>query len=299
MNSALRNNLFFEGVSDEDFKKLEALTQVKSFPKDSVLINEGMPGENLYLLIEGHARIVRMSKYGEEMILAIRNANDFFGEMALLDQAPRSARVITNDAVSVGVISKSAFNEIITHQPQVAINILRIVSARLRQTNDQLSEAMDAMEKIHATQIMRYQSLLEFSKVIAKEKDSIALFNALPALVQTQIDSDQSALFVEDGAEIVSYVRQGAQFERKAFPSLQKFIQLKKPLVIENLSDEKEWAALDGFVSAQSVLLAPIQYGSQKGLLAIFLNHPFRWTYEDQAFVATVTSYVSMMSKHA
>ncbi len=296
MNEALRKNLFFEGLTDEEYSKLESYIQIKTYPAETILIDEGMPGENLYLLIEGHVRIVKNTHYGQEMILSLRQTGDFFGEMALLDQAPRSARVITNDRVTVGVIPKKAFTEIISHQPRVAINILKIVSARLRQANDHLTEAMDNMEKIHASQILRYQSLLEFSKVLAKEKDEVALFNALPALVMTLIPSDQCALFLQEGETIYTYIRKSTTFEKILYPNLKKFIHMKKPLAIEDLNAEPAWSKLEGF-PAQSVLLIPVSVFNKSGLLIVFANHSNRWSYEDQTFLATLSSYVSMMSK--
>src|SRR4030067_15438 len=128
----------------------------RRFPKDAVIFKEGERGEHMYVLLSGEVRIVKNIR-GAEVVLAIMEKGDFFGEMALLENAPRSASAIANKEAEVIVIDKDNFEPMFSKNPTIAIKMLIKFSSRLRETNnkiealllrDDASRVVDAILKL-------------------------------------------------------------------------------------------------------------------------------------------------------
>ncbi|MDP2840607.1 MAG: cyclic nucleotide-binding domain-containing protein, partial [Syntrophales bacterium] len=86
----------FRSLRAEDSRRIAALLQKQTLRKGDFLFREKEEGHSLYMITAGKIKIIRQSRDGDEMILAVLSAGDFCGEMALLDGLPRSA-----DAVAV------------------------------------------------------------------------------------------------------------------------------------------------------------------------------------------------------
>jgi len=99
----------------------------------------------MYLILQGELR-VRMNVMGKETILATLGVGDFFGDISLFDQGPRSADVVANSDSILLKISSSAFEELSKKAPELATpflrNIGRTLSARIRADNKRLSDAV-------------------------------------------------------------------------------------------------------------------------------------------------------------
>jgi CRP-like cAMP-binding protein len=112
------------------------------FVKDSVIFNEGEPGDRCYIITTG---AVRISKYipniGEEA-LAVLKPGDYFGGMALIDNFPRSANAITNH-VDVFAINKTELDRVLISDRELGYKLLwtftQTLSKRLRETNEKLA----------------------------------------------------------------------------------------------------------------------------------------------------------------
>ncbi|MBI5181804.1 MAG: Crp/Fnr family transcriptional regulator [Nitrospirae bacterium] len=107
------------------------------FPKDTIIFREGDPGDHMYILLTGEVRIVKNIR-GAEVVLAIMEKGDFFGEMALLENASRSATAIVNKDAEVIVIDKDNFQPMFSKNPEIAIKMLIKFSGRLRETNNKI-----------------------------------------------------------------------------------------------------------------------------------------------------------------
>lgn len=107
------------------------------FPKDTIIFREGESGDHMYILITGEVRIVKNIR-GAEVVLAIMEKGDFFGEMALLENASRSATAIVNKDAEVIVIDKDNFQPMFSKNPEIAIKMLIKFSGRLRETNNKI-----------------------------------------------------------------------------------------------------------------------------------------------------------------
>ncbi|HEY3121579.1 MAG TPA: cyclic nucleotide-binding domain-containing protein [Vicinamibacteria bacterium] len=111
------------------------------YKKGHVLFREGDEGDDMYVIQSGRVAIKKKVK-DAEATLAILEKGDFFGEMAILDRAPRSATAEVSEDGDLIVISSETFGDMIKANPEIAIRMLRKQSIRLRETNKQLEEAV-------------------------------------------------------------------------------------------------------------------------------------------------------------
>lgn len=297
----LRSNKLFEGISDSHFERLKSFIKVKTFAKEMPLIEEGVHGETLYLLISGKVKVTKISDNGKELILAERSGGDFFGEMSLLEEAPRSARISATEECEVGLISKKDFTQMMLEEPQVALNILKTISARLRQTNDQIIESFLEREKNNQKQIERFQALFEFSKAIAADSEERTLFKLSPVIIKDQVTCSDAQLFLYDrSAEEVSAIDdRGTVMKYSAHESVfSNLVQIKKTLQIHDVTTLEHYRNAEPvsfWRNTISLLVAPvIDDRTVKGLMVIKSHEPKKWPGDDEAFVSTLCSYIAV-----
>jgi CRP-like cAMP-binding protein len=112
----------------------------KVFTDGEVIIQQGDVGDRMYVVQTGNVEVVLESN-GEERRLSALTAGDFFGEMALFDKVVRSASVRALGEARVLTIDKRTLLKRISEDPLLAYNLLRSMSTRVRDLNDQVSAA--------------------------------------------------------------------------------------------------------------------------------------------------------------
>lgn len=147
----LRRIGFFSGLSDADLDALCIETEVVTIDSGETLIQEGAPGDAAFIVLDGEFEVVKKSD-AQDIVIAVRDAGEVFGEMALLDQAPRTATVRAVRAGRVLKIPGDAFHKVLSRNPSAALDILKTVSQRLRQNEALLrqSEKMAALGTMSA-----------------------------------------------------------------------------------------------------------------------------------------------------
>lgn len=135
----LRNVPFFAACSDEDLHAIAESVETVRFDADATIFRENEPGDEMYIIAAGQARIV--SDAGtEKVVFAHLGPGDFFGEMALVTGAPRSAAAIATTDIELWKLTKSRFDAIQKDHPQVSAEIMRILGERVRRGNAQQFE---------------------------------------------------------------------------------------------------------------------------------------------------------------
>jgi phosphoserine phosphatase RsbU/P len=104
-------------------------------PAGHVVFEDNAPGDTLYIIESGRVQVSKTLENGQEHVFAEIGPGEFFGEMALLEEQPRSARISTLTTTSLLAMPRDTFNTLIEHHPAVAASFLRVISARLRQRN--------------------------------------------------------------------------------------------------------------------------------------------------------------------
>src|ERR1700722_12922016 len=134
---------FFDGLSHEALALIAEVTAEEAHGTGTRIFQYGDPGDKLFIILEGKVRISReVSGLGEEA-LAVLGSGEVFGEMALLDESPRSADARAHERCRLLVIPKDAFEDLLFMHKDLAYEVLwasvRMLSARLRETNDKLT----------------------------------------------------------------------------------------------------------------------------------------------------------------
>jgi CRP-like cAMP-binding protein len=135
----IRRVPLFSDVEDSALEKLGQLMTIKNYPKDSLVFGYNEPGDAMYVIASGRVKVVLYGESGREITLTFFKRADFFGEMALLDDMPRSANVVTTEKSSLLVLKRDAFKKHLVENPQTAINILAEISRRLRSADEIIS----------------------------------------------------------------------------------------------------------------------------------------------------------------
>ena len=129
----------------------------KKFENGSLIFLEESEGKNLFFVVEGSVKVTRLSKDGREVILAMLNAGDFFGEMSLLDGEARSANVIALEKTEVLSLNRDDFLVVLHDYPKIAIQLLKEMTSRLRKSDRQIvSLSLSDAEKRIALCIVRF-----------------------------------------------------------------------------------------------------------------------------------------------
>lgn len=135
----LRRIPLFTHVAEEDLAAISTHLIERRYPQNTTIVEEGLEGDFMYVLIEGRVKVTKLSEDGREKILEFLEAGAFFGEMSLLDSAPRSASVKTLRPVRLLALSRADFLGVLRRSPDLSIALIRELSSRLRQVDDQAS----------------------------------------------------------------------------------------------------------------------------------------------------------------
>lgn len=135
----------FDLLSDLDNKSLLTISkyfQYKTIPKQTIFISEKSHEDEMYFIVTGLVRIYHLHENGKEMTVTMRLPGEIVGEMSVIDGEPRSANAETIQDSSVFVLTKKNFLTLIQKHPPIGLNILKILSLRLRE-NLRLLEMME------------------------------------------------------------------------------------------------------------------------------------------------------------
>jgi signal transduction histidine kinase len=128
----------FPGIPVKEAKELIASGDVLTYPVGTILCHEDVYESTFYIILDGKVRVTKLIDQDQVRTLSILEANDFFGEMALIQEAPRAATVTTLTPTTVLEIYKDAFNEQMRQSASLARAMVQEVVRRLRE-NDQMA----------------------------------------------------------------------------------------------------------------------------------------------------------------
>jgi uncharacterized membrane protein len=137
---ALRSVPLFAGLDDAAAASLRALLAVKDLPAGTTIFKAGDIGDAMYLIEGGKVRISVIDADGTEVTLAELARGDFFGEMAILDDKPRSADTRVIEDARLFVLASEDFHRFVRRQPEVALKMLSATTERLRHTDKLLRD---------------------------------------------------------------------------------------------------------------------------------------------------------------
>jgi CRP/FNR family cyclic AMP-dependent transcriptional regulator len=131
----------FASLGDAERAALAAACRVRAFKSGQVLFHQEDPGHDLYLIRSGRVKIVRLSPNGQETILHLAGPGECLGEMALLDEAPRSATATALEPVEALRLAREAFLMVLEQRPEVGRAVMRELVRRIRRLNEQVQDS--------------------------------------------------------------------------------------------------------------------------------------------------------------
>ncbi len=137
---ALQTVPFFANLEGDDAHELAERLVMRRFSPGQVIFHLGDPGGLLYLISKGKVRISYTTVEGQEVVLAILGPGDFFGELALLDDSPRSATAEAIGPTETLTLHRDDFIHFITDNPAFSLHVLQTLARHIRRLNIQLAD---------------------------------------------------------------------------------------------------------------------------------------------------------------
>jgi len=157
----------FPGIKPNEIEELIAFSKVRAYPPGAVLCRENAVEDRFYMILEGEVEVTKVINNSEIRLLKTLAAGDFFGEMALIHNAPRAASVSAKTALTTLELDKAAFDRVLHNSSSIAMAMVSEISDRLR-SNDQLavddlrmraSELAEAYQKLAEQELARREFL--------------------------------------------------------------------------------------------------------------------------------------------
>ncbi len=124
-------------LQPETLRAIASSGVIRTFPKNTVLINEGDVGDGLYVILSGRVKVYASNEAGREFVIDFHGAGEYVGEMTL-DGAPRSASVITVEPTTTAVVNRAHFRDFILAHPDFALHLIERLIHRVRVTTGNL-----------------------------------------------------------------------------------------------------------------------------------------------------------------
>jgi CRP/FNR family transcriptional regulator, cyclic AMP receptor protein len=198
----LRRVPLLSSLSELQLSTLAAASVRRSFPKGRTIVAEGEPSQSLYILLSGRAKVQRSDAEGKEVILAMIGPGEFFGEMSLIDDAPRSASVITVESCDFMAIQKDSFKAMLAQSSDMAMQIMRGLVKRLREADKKIETLalLDVYGRVARV-------LLDFSEQVGGER-----------VVKGKLPRQEIAKMIGASREMVSRVMKGLETDGYIIP---------------------------------------------------------------------------------
>jgi CRP-like cAMP-binding protein len=137
---ALKKVPFFARLTSAEARTLSERLIIRRFGQDQIIFHLGDPAGLLYIIAQGKVKISHSSAEGQEAVLAILGKGDFFGELALLDDSPRSATAEAIESTETLTLHRDDFLTYLDNNPAFARHVLNTLAKRIRHLNNQISD---------------------------------------------------------------------------------------------------------------------------------------------------------------
>ena len=138
LNTHLKSVPLFSNLSDRQLNILYKVGVINKSEKGNIIVHQHEPGDTFYIVISGRAKVTLLNEDGKEIVLSVLKGGDFFGELSLLDNAPRSANVIIVEDTSLFSLTRTQFYQLISARPDILRKVLKEICTRLRDADEKI-----------------------------------------------------------------------------------------------------------------------------------------------------------------
>ena len=141
----------FSGLDIQLLSSIMPLFIEETFPKNSKILREGEFGDSMFIIVDGQVSVTKFNQEGKEIFITNLNSGSYFGEVALIDNQPRSANINADDEISVLRLKKSVFEKLLVEDKTFAINFYRNclneTLERMRETATNLTSSKTVLDQ--------------------------------------------------------------------------------------------------------------------------------------------------------
>lgn len=267
----LTSSKLFRNASPEELTALRNATQVRQFTVGERVFAEGDDGDGIYVIKSGWVRISAVVNQDQPRMLSRIGPGEFFGEMAVLDNEPRSATVTAEEPLVTGFIPRDALMRVLESSPRLAGGLVREFSLRLRDFNRQyITEAIEAerlslVGRFARTIVHDFKNPLNVislaSELVATEKATPEMRMTAKRRISKQVERLSNMI-----NELLDFTR-GTQAAAVMAPvDYPQFIQQLIEEVQPELADRRVSISCDSPPPAVTVLIDPPR------LMRVFFN---------------------------
>ena len=203
----LRNVPLLSLLSEDELALLARVVSRKSYARGSLILATGDVTDSLYILISGRIKVFMSDLDGKEVILSILGPNEFFGEMGLIDNNPRSANVVALEPCELICISEPDFKRCLADNFDMAMTVMRGLVKRLREADNQIGSLalMDVFGRV-ARLLLETAEVIDGEKVVTKKlskQDIARMIGASREMVSRVMKHLQEAGYIEVRADTI------------------------------------------------------------------------------------------------
>jgi CRP-like cAMP-binding protein len=239
----LKGTLLFRGLPDETLAALAPKIRVRRLSANDVLMRKGERGDSLFMIHDGWVKIVTRDSMGGELIINKCGPGETIGEMALLEQAPRSAGAVALGDVRVLELKKDAFLEIINQRPDVSLAIILYISSRLRFSTTYIEKTIEWSHRLAAGDYAFIENnQIDLNKVTTGEDKAGQLLAAFFQMVKNVKEREEALKQQLSKLEFeIDQKRRKQDFEQIAGTEFySKLKELAKRLRAERMQDSEQ-----------------------------------------------------------
>ncbi|HFB64696.1 MAG TPA: cyclic nucleotide-binding domain-containing protein [Aeromonadales bacterium] len=153
--SATELRLFslFDGVSNDEIKSITSYIHIRNYPQKTQIITESDPSQCLYFILSGSVKVFLDDNNGKEIIVNQHHKHEFFGELGLMQNIPRTASVVTSTETRLGIMTAQDFKNCLFNHPALAMNLINNLVTRLINATETIRQLglMDVYGRIAVT----------------------------------------------------------------------------------------------------------------------------------------------------
>ena len=186
--SLLQNIPLFAGLPEAQLDHIARMAVLRQVPRHKTIVFVGAKTDALFVIVSGSAKVLNRDTEGREVILSMLEAGECFGEMGLIDDSPRSADVVANEACDLLVISKADFTRALSENTELCLNIMKSLVLRLREANHKIESLalmdvygrvakllLDNSEKENGVRIVKRKiTKLDMAKMVGASREMVS-----------------------------------------------------------------------------------------------------------------------------
>jgi CRP-like cAMP-binding protein/CheY-like chemotaxis protein len=192
VSEVLKKVPFFRTLGKDGIDYIVERLKFKPFDSNELICRIGDPGDKMYIIISGGAKVVVKAEESEsETIIAHLSSGDYFGEMSLLTGEPRSASVITTESSEMFILNKADFDAMVERFPSISLSLGKIMSQRLRDTLQKAAKTKEGPVSSKIEGKLAEKSLVEILKFCES--------NSLNGKIIVESDTDRGLIYYAKG----------------------------------------------------------------------------------------------------